>query len=160
MHAAGTASYSWSPGHGLSDSTISNPVATTGVSTAYVVTGFSADGCIGKDTITVAIYPYTTAILTPDTIVCPGDPVQIQAIGGISYAWSPAQYLDDPGISNPIARPLSSIRYFLTGTDANHCTEIDSVTLSVRPAPVFSAPPGNLSLCEGNSVVLGKNGLH
>ncbi|MBN1144585.1 MAG: PKD domain-containing protein [Bacteroidales bacterium] len=37
--------------------------------------------------------------------VCGADSIQLRAKGGISYHWSPTEYLDDPNVQNPILRP-------------------------------------------------------
>ncbi len=37
--------------------------------------------------------------------VCGIDSIQLKAKGGISYHWSPTEYLDDPDVQNPILRP-------------------------------------------------------
>ena len=152
--AKGAATYSWSPASGLSDSTLSDPVATPSVTTSYIVTGTVANGCTAKDTVIVAIFPPIAPILTPDTGICLGSPVQLRAEGGVSYTWSPAQYLDDPGIASPLARPDTTTRFFLKVLDLNNCTEMDSVTVSIRPIPVFLAPADAI-ICKGSSIMLG-----
>lgn len=37
--------------------------------------------------------------------VCGVDSIELRAKGGISYHWSPTEYLDDPNVQNPILRP-------------------------------------------------------
>ncbi|MBN2814106.1 MAG: PKD domain-containing protein, partial [Bacteroidales bacterium] len=37
--------------------------------------------------------------------VCGVDSIQLKAKGGLSYHWSPTEYLDDPNVQNPILRP-------------------------------------------------------
>ena len=37
--------------------------------------------------------------------VCGIDSIQLKAKGGITYHWSPTEYLDDPNVQNPILRP-------------------------------------------------------
>jgi PKD repeat protein len=37
--------------------------------------------------------------------VCGVDSIKLKAKGGISYHWSPTEYLDDPNVQNPILRP-------------------------------------------------------
>ncbi len=37
--------------------------------------------------------------------VCGVDSIELKAKGGISYHWSPTEYLDDPNVQNPILRP-------------------------------------------------------
>jgi len=43
---------------------------------------------------------------------CFGDTVQLRANGGISYIWSPSDYLDDPFIATPIATPPPGIHNY------------------------------------------------
>jgi gliding motility-associated-like protein len=62
--------------------------------------------------------------------------------GGVSYAWSPDTYLDNPDISDPtLLKPITTIKYSLTVTDANNCKTIQPayVTVTVEPpAKVFA----------------------
>ena len=55
LTASGLQNYSWHPGKTLSDSTISNPVATPFSSTLYKVSGKGSNGCTGKDSILVSV---------------------------------------------------------------------------------------------------------
>jgi gliding motility-associated-like protein len=48
--------YSWSPGTGLSDSTIPDPVASPAITTLYTLTVKSAEGCMASATIKVGVY--------------------------------------------------------------------------------------------------------
>jgi len=51
---------------------------------------------------------------------------------GYSYLWSPASSISNVNDPNPVVTPLDSIWYFLTITDSNGCTNIDSVLIKVR----------------------------
>ncbi len=70
LNATGAVSYSWSPTTGLSDSTISNPVANPTITTTYYVTGTSTNGCIATDSVIVTVLP---SIKFPDGISPNGD---------------------------------------------------------------------------------------
>jgi gliding motility-associated-like protein len=62
--------YAWSPVTGLNDPTISNPIATTTVSTQYILTTSNAGGgCATNDTVQV------TASVLDNNITLIGDPV-------------------------------------------------------------------------------------
>ncbi len=149
--ATGANSYSWSPATGLNDPTIANPVATPLVTTQYIVTGTVASGCAAKDTITIAVNPNPVISITNDTTICDNASVQLQATGGSSYSWSPAATLDNPSVSNPVATPAATTTtYYVTVTNANSCTNNDSVTVTMRPAPVFSVNPDD-SICANES---------
>jgi gliding motility-associated-like protein len=153
LGAGGASFYSWSPAAGLSDSKIADPIARPSQTTSYTVTGTTAHGCAATHTVLITTYPHVSTILTADTSICLGSPLSLQAEGGLIYTWSPAQYLSDPGAQNPVARPDRTTRFYLTATDADQCNEMDSVTLGIRPIPVFQAPL-NTSVCKGYSVML------
>ena len=55
LSALGAQDYTWTPGTGLSSSSIANPIATPVINTLYTVTGKDANGCIGSDTVSVKV---------------------------------------------------------------------------------------------------------
>lgn len=50
-------SYTWSPGAGLNDVSVPNPVASNSVNTIYTVTVVDANGCFAMDSVKVELYP-------------------------------------------------------------------------------------------------------
>ncbi len=70
LKATGASIYAWSPATGLSNPTISNPIANPDLTTTYIVEGTSGNGCVNYDTVTVTIddnflvVPYN--IITPN----------------------------------------------------------------------------------------------
>ncbi len=70
LNATGGFTYSWTPSTGLSDTTISNPVASPSVTTTYYVTVTSPNGCSAIDTVVVTVLPN---IKFPDGISPNGD---------------------------------------------------------------------------------------
>lgn len=61
-------SFSWSPGEGLSSTTIVHPIATPAETTTYTLTAWSRSGCPASDTVTVRIIPplYIPNTFTPN----------------------------------------------------------------------------------------------
>jgi len=61
-------SFSWSPGDGLSSTTIAQPIATPAETTSYTLTAWSRSGCPATDTVTVHIIPplYIPNTFTPN----------------------------------------------------------------------------------------------
>ena len=45
--------------------------------------------------------------------------------------------MDNANIYNPIASPTITTIYFVTGTDENGCSAVDSLTIEVSPGIVF-----------------------
>lgn len=157
LDAAGASTYSWSPATGLDNPNISNPIATPLITTQYIVTGTNACGCTSKDTVLITVNPKPIITKSNDTLICKNASAQLNAGGGNTYSWSPAATLNNPNIANPVATPASDTKYHVTVTDANNCSNTESVMVSIRPDPVFSvSPPGNL--CENNSVQLAASG--
>jgi gliding motility-associated-like protein len=72
--ATGLATYIWSPGKTLSDSTIANPVATPIATTLYKVKGKGVNGCVGVDSILVNLNGEgVTGKLKPQNFFSPGN---------------------------------------------------------------------------------------
>jgi gliding motility-associated-like protein len=155
--ASGADSYSWSPAATLTDPNIDAPAATPTDSTAYIVTGTS-NGCSAKDTAIVTLFARPQTVITPDTTICSGDAVvlRLNVAGGGSYSWAPASLVNNPSISGPVASVPADTLFRVTITDANGCTQKDSVQIDLRPKPVFVQPDG-ITVCEGVTGVLGKN---
>lgn len=62
LNASGGIYYSWLPSSGLSNSNISNPVATPLTSTNFVVTAQDANNCSGADTVLVIVNPCSFSV--------------------------------------------------------------------------------------------------
>lgn len=117
----------------------------------------SDDQCGGSATMDVEVYPLPSISCSNDANVCYGLPYNLSALGGTSYTWTPATYLNTASGANVNASPLANITYTVTGTDNNGCSAVDQVTLTVLPFPEVSAAPIPLS-CPGAGVMLTATG--
>ncbi|MBL0311003.1 MAG: PKD domain-containing protein [Bacteroidetes bacterium] len=111
LFATGGVSYVWTPSAGLSDSSIANPTVTiiTSTPTSYTVSVTDVNQCSNQKSLTISVRPPVDA--GPDAAICssptfPGENTQLQAIGGVSYQWSPATGLSSTSIADPVANPL------------------------------------------------------
>lgn len=135
MGSVSYASYNWSPGTWLSDSTIAQPYSVPLDTIDYELITTDIHGCFTIDSIHVIVnqLPTLTVSPYPDTAICEGDTVQLTAIGnGIAYLWSPAAGLDDPNSATPLATPSQTTTYFAYTVDANSCKRTDSVKVVVN----------------------------
>ena len=157
LTTTGASVYSWSPTSGLTNSSISNPIATPATSTQYIVTGTNINGCIAKDTVNISINPKPVVITSNDTTICQAGSAQLAASGGISYSWSPVATLNNSSAPNPTASPVNTTTYYVTVTDNNNCTNNDSVKVNVRSLNNFSIDAA-APICLNKSVQLNANG--
>jgi gliding motility-associated-like protein len=63
----------------------------------------------------------TIVISADPTSIRPGETSQLTASGLVDYTWTPASDLSDALIANPVATPLVSTTYKVTGKDGNGC---------------------------------------
>ena len=81
-----------------------------------------------------------------DDVLCEGDTIQLggspAASGGTAaytYAWTGSNLIST-NVGNPMAVPMLSASYVLTITDANNCTAIDTVVITVDTCVGISDP--------------------
>lgn len=86
----------------------------------------------------------------PDTSICLGTPVQLNATGGQSYSWSPATGLSATNISNPFANPATTTTYTVAVTVSPGCVEYDQVVVTVNNAPTVTLSGNNGPYCLNN----------
>lgn len=106
----------------------------------YSVNTIDANGCVGKDVITIAkkIVPVLIATAEPPTIP-QGATTQLNVTGGVTYVWSPVETLNNPAIANPIASPLITTTYTVIGRSADNCKSEAQVLVTVEGVLTF--PP-------------------
>ncbi len=100
--------------------------------TTYYVALASAT-CEGERTpVVVAIDGAAAQVEPAQATIQFGESVELQASGGVSYAWSPAEGLDDDAIANPVAQPLDNTTYTVTITSESGCQTTLEVPVTVR----------------------------
>ncbi|MFM2361529.1 MAG: hypothetical protein RLZZ316_431 [Bacteroidota bacterium] len=128
--------YSWSPATGLSNATISNPVARVNNNTVYTVTA-SLNGCVKTKVVTINVKPSPSVEAGSDKTIVTGDQVILEgsssAATPVSIEWTPASSLSLANTFSPVARPNATTIYTLTVKDLNNCTATDNVTVTVVP---------------------------
>jgi len=133
LNASGGDVYSWSPAASLNNPAIANPFASPQNTTPYSVTITDTvcnNSATLSTTVTVLPLPVITASSSND-IDCSNNQSQLMATGGVQYSWSPAASLSNTTIVNPVATPLTTTEYIVTGEDINGCINKDSVLVSV-----------------------------
>lgn len=144
LTATGGGTYSWNPG-GATTPTISVSPAST---QDYIVTITAANGCTRNDTARVVVNPLPIANAGPDKTICFGTTTSLTASGGTSYLW---QHNGSTAATVYVNPPATST-YVVTVTNANGCTNRDTVVVNTNPTPTVVG--SNAFFCTGFSATL------
>jgi len=147
--ATGGGSYSWSPSSTLTCDTCAAATAFPALTTLYFVRVTNMQQCYDDDSVLVTVHENPTGIITPDTAICFGESMQLEAQGGNSYTWGPAATLSCTSCPNPVATPADTTVYLLDVVNQYNCRTIDSVTITVHPLPNIVIQAQNI--CEGDT---------
>jgi gliding motility-associated-like protein len=95
--------------------------------------------CKSTDIIRVIFRSLPSIDAGRDTILCEGESVKLHALGTGTFFWNPETMLDNPGISDPVASPVTTTMYKVTLTDIYGCKNTDSVKVEIWKKPVADA---------------------
>ena len=154
--AQGGISYAWSPGGTILDPTSQYTSAFPIVTTQYTVTVTDLNGCTATDQEDVVVYPLMQAEAGSNLNICQQDTINLDASGGVIYNWESSLFLGSTNVSDPLAFPVQTNTFYVTVTDANGCSEMDSVTVTVDPLPNVSAGADKRS-CLNVGIEIGGN---
>jgi hypothetical protein len=151
----------WSGTGILDPATGSFSPSTAGVGPTTITYTFTSAPCTVTATSEVIVNPLPTVFAGNDVVICSGVSTGLQATGASTYQWSinggAAVGLNNPNISNPSASPTTTTTYSVLGVDANGCTNVDQVQVSVNALPTVNAG-ANTSICPGIPTTLGATG--
>jgi gliding motility-associated-like protein len=131
--ASGGDSYIWTPALFLDNPNVSNPVATPDSSITYSVS-------IKENTCNESATLFTKLVVLPspdlqinksNDINCTLPSARLTAYGAEDYTWTPASGLSSATIFNPVATPLVSTVYTVTGKGVNGCVNSDTISVKV-----------------------------
>jgi len=158
-------SYSWSPSSGLNCSNCANPWL-SGITSPgfYSLTVTDVKGCTATSQTLVSI---TQSNLTANAgnggSLCPGaitgitlggSPTAQGGTASYAYSWAPSNGLSSTSVSNPVANPTSTTKYYVTVTDSKGCIAVDSVQIFVYPSMTVNAG-ADTTICNHTTVQLG-----
>jgi gliding motility-associated-like protein len=154
-------SYQWTPATYVSNDTIPNPIITPTLPGAYsytVTVQPHAVSCAVNDVIDLYVLPNTINIVTPDTAICRGMPVQVIANGNslFNYQWLPTAGIAISNVVSPFITPDTSA-WYKVGVSFHLCpTFYDSIRIDVQPVPEVHVG-NNRFVCEADTIRLTAN---
>lgn len=147
--ASGGTSYQWLTTNGLSAGNVPDPVLTTDITGTWQV--LVSDLC-SSDTASVFIAFFDPVVgVNGEAFICAGGSTVLEAFGGASYLWAPAQWLNDPSVAAPIATPDTTTLFTVLITTAEGCEEEVTFLLEVlfdQPEPMLQ----DTIICRGDTV--------
>jgi len=145
LSGKGGQSFSWSPGSGLSNPLVRNPLATPQVSTTYILSVKDTLGCnrIFKDSVYIRVVPKLKINAGRDTFVVLPNGIKLTARGAPGYQWTPAFLLDDATSASPIATINSTQIFYVRGYTSEGCEAFDTMKVQVlEHEPDIFVPSG------------------
>jgi gliding motility-associated-like protein len=127
--------FEWLPAQSVANPTQPLTNAMPNTPTNFVLKVFDNKGCPkpGTDTVFVFVSPPLNLKITNDTNAIVGVPLSLSATGGLTYQWSPATYLNDAAIPDPVAlftQDHNAFTYKVVTLADNGCG--DSATITIR----------------------------
>ena len=132
-----TNSIVWIPAQGLSSDKGEFVTAMPASSSTYTVTGSNECGSASVTTEVIFSPIPLISIKAKDVFVTLGFGDTLRASGGVSYTWSPGDGLSCTNCFNPLAKPIKTTTYIVTGIDANQCVSSDTLKVVVVCDNVF-----------------------
>ena len=151
LSAVGATGYTWNVSPpAYTSNLVVTPVGTT-TYTLYRING----ACSSTAMVTVVMNPLPPLqILNPSpTPVCVGQSVNITAVGGITYTWSPGGFQT----SAITVYPNQTTVFTATASNAN-CNVSASATVTILPSPAITISSSTLEICKGASITLTASG--
>lgn len=152
-------SFLWNFGDG-STSSLVNPSHNYANAGQYTVTLVVTDTttCYAPDSLEfiVNIGDFNGGVVNPQVHTCNGAPAQLEAYGGSVYTWTPAQYLNNPNISNPLATVTQNTTFTCIISDS---CGVDTVTVDVLLFVGNMEISNDTTICVGSTVPLHVNGV-
>lgn len=123
LNAVSSGTIAWN--NGVQDSVDFFPTSTMD----YIATATDNFGCENSDTLTVTVNLLPTVDAGTDQSVCTGTSVTFNATGASTLVWN-------NGVTNGTAfNAVTAGSYIVTGTDANGCTDKDTLELTLFALP-------------------------
>lgn len=155
LMASGADTYTWSPATNLSATAGDQVTANPAISTEYIVQGTSTNGCVYSDTAKITVNALPNISAGNDVTICLGKNTQLTASGGDSYTWT-GTGLSSTTLADPIATPVTTSDYIVSGTDLNGCVASDTVIVTITTISVSAGT--DEEICEGESIQLNATG--
>lgn len=150
LSVSNASSYKWTFPDG-SNSDQQSPIinnATANMAGTYTVTVTNDAGCEASTSTTVTVVTRPVVIIDPVAPICKGSAITLNARGGNTYRWVPANGLSATDIPNPVASPAKTTTYTVYASNGS-CESSAQITVEVFKDLVVTAGP-DIKIIKGN----------
>ena len=145
--------FTWSPNYELSALDIIDPIATPLLDTTYYVSMTDLlTGCEYIDSLTVDVGQGFDLIMSPDTVLCDIQGIDISATpdidGDYDWLWD-GDDINNPFIQEPTVSPNATTTYTVEVTSSQGCSSEGEVTVTVNQLLDLSVTTDNNDFCAG-----------
>ncbi|MCE3281490.1 MAG: cell surface protein [Chitinophagaceae bacterium] len=150
--------YNWTFSNGATGNspTVINNYGSAGTFNGQLIVG-TAFGCYDTTSKPITINPSPTVNTNPNMQICRGQSAQLNATGAFTYDWAPFTGLSCTTCPNPIASPVTTTQYVVTGYNGFGCAGRDTILITVpQPIDVIAGP--DAVMCIGQTRQLNATG--
>ncbi|MDP4266192.1 MAG: Ig-like domain-containing protein, partial [Bacteroidota bacterium] len=142
--------YQWTPAEGLSNVSVSNPIATPSITTTYTLLVTDIMSNVSSAQVVVMVNQAYVNLGT-DRSICYGDSTMLYVSGGGTVIWNTG------ATSNMYwVRPITKTTYTVTMTDYNGCSGTDDIIVDVNK--VSASAGSDVTINGGNTTMLTATG--
>ncbi|MDX2000801.1 MAG: PKD domain-containing protein [Chitinophagales bacterium] len=153
LSATGGSQYAWTPAAGLNDTAIATPLASPANTTTYYIMVTDTNGCTDDDSVYVRVHDLPVAKVANDTAICRNNSIELWAMGGYSYEWTPATHISCDTCAITVAIPDSTTAYEVKVSTQLGCYVMDTVNVTVYQLPEGIAET-EITICQLDTVQL------
>jgi gliding motility-associated-like protein len=84
------------------------------------------------DSVIVTVNEHPLVTISENQSIGEGSSIQLNASGGVKYAWTPVESLDNIASGSPVASPVKTTTYKVVVTDENNCSSSATVEVVVQ----------------------------
>ncbi|PCJ66323.1 MAG: hypothetical protein COA58_05985 [Bacteroidetes bacterium] len=144
-------SFSWSPASSAFTPTEQNSLFDLSENTMIKIVADFGCNLTASDSVLIVVKKSPTGTITPDTTVCLGQSITLQASGGSSYSW-----IDGPTDTDWSVTPASTTLYNVLIDSSNGCVRSYNTTVTISEGNINVS--NDTAACSGQTVSLSASG--
>lgn len=165
LSVSGATTYSWNGPNGFVDSGNSIQFTSSSVNQTgwYIVDAEDVNGCDASDSVFVEVFSLPNADANVNGLVdntaCQDALITLQGTGGGTYSWTGPNGFTSSTQNPTINASLSNAgTYVLIVTDANNCSDLDSIEIAVAETVELNVSANDTLFCPGDALILSATG--